>query len=308
VRVGLCDDACGMTRVWGEGVLLHPYVWGRQGTDWSDVRVFTCRWLGGLHTQVSGVETAWPVSGHQLSAAMYYLLDKGRVHRGNHPDAEQARGPDVIRSMCFACFVRSCVFASSFLSRTTSHASYPKTPTTPPAPPSNIPLTKPTQEEHRVCAPVSDPLLQELLGLAPLALHFIYLPSAVELQRRAAQQGWSLLFSQLSEQPGQPAFALLAKAKDKSACLVVRGPASVQDVVDDVHSLPMPFPHGTQHEKGGWTQVRGRLLCPHLYSLKILLPMQIRRVEPPACPSDHTTTQPTLNSCPSSPLPNQSPR
>ena len=147
--------------------------------------------------QVSGVEVAWPVTGNQLSAAMYYLLGKGRGERGAYPDAEQ--------------------------------------------------------EAHRGCPPISDGLLQDLLHMAPLALHFAYCDSPVEMQLKAQQQGWRLIFAHTPQvQPGQPAFAFYCHLTEKEACIVVRGPDHVQEVLSEIHGLPLPFPqNGASGGSGG---------------------------------------------------------
>lgn len=110
-------------------------------------------------SQVSGVDRAWPISVHQLTAAMYYLLAKRRGERGANPDLEH--------------------------------------------------------EEHRTCGPISDELLQDLLFLAPLPLHFMYCANPVEMQLKAAQQGWRLLFCHHLAQPAQPAFAMLCHPDKK---------------------------------------------------------------------------------------------
>lgn len=145
--------------------------------------------------EISGVDVAWPVSVNQLSAAMYYLLAKGRGERGAAPDAEH--------------------------------------------------------EEHRTCPPISDGLLQDLLNVAPLALHFAYCENPVKMQLKAQQQGWRLIFSHPQVQPGQPAFALFCHLKEKDACVVVRGPDHVHDVIPEVRGLPLPFPHDEAAASGG---------------------------------------------------------
>ena len=176
-----------------------------------------------LLKEVSGVDVAWPVTGGRLSGAMYYLLARGRGERGRNPDREQ--------------------------------------------------------EEHRGCPPVSEALLQDLLDVAPLALHFAYCDSLVEVQLRAQQQGWRLLFAynpqqqqqqqqQMQQQAGgkkkqqqqqqqyqqcgqQPAFMMFSHLTEKEACVVVRGPDRVQDVLSEIQGLPLPFPHAAGGKEGG---------------------------------------------------------
>ena len=116
-------------------------------------------------------------------------------------------------------------------------------------------------EAHRTCPPVSDAALQELLAVAPLALHFAYAETPVMQQLKAQQQGWRLVFAhpQQAGGPGQPGFALYCHLRDKTACLAVRGPDTVQDVLPELRGLPLPFPHdgrsggGSGH--GGWAQL-----------------------------------------------------
>jgi hypothetical protein len=151
--------------------------------------------------QVSGVGKSWPISVHELSAAMYFLLAQRRGERGARPDQEQ--------------------------------------------------------DDHRMCGPISDDLLQQLLALAPLPLHFMpQCATPVEIQLKAAQQGWKLVFCHHQAGPRHPAFALLCHPERKVVSVVVRGAADMKDMMREIRTMPSPFPQTTKGERGGWTKVR----------------------------------------------------
>ena len=58
---------------------------------------------------------------------------------------------------------------------------------------------------------MSDASLRSFLRAAPFALHFIYDHTPTELQLRAAQRGWHLLFMRATSMPEEPAFAVFAQ-------------------------------------------------------------------------------------------------
>ena len=59
--------------------------------------------------------------------------------------------------------------------------------------------------------PIPDAALKSFLRIAPFALHFIYDHSPTELQLRAAQRGWHLLFMRATSMPEEPSFAVFAQ-------------------------------------------------------------------------------------------------
>jgi hypothetical protein len=132
-------------------------------------------------------------------------------------------------------------------------------------------------EEHASAQAVSDAELRWVLSVAPFALHFCYMSNACEMQLRAAQRGFWLLFTKPDALPSQPAFCLFARPGDRvkpvaeedvrrepywwhsGACVVlaIRGTTDIYDVVTDIRTNPVPFPvsEGSSEERlpAGWT-------------------------------------------------------
>jgi Lipase (class 3) len=118
------------------------------------------------------------------------------------------------------------------------------------------------QSSDDSCEPLSDHDLQQIVMYAPIALNFIYLERAVDMQLLAAQQGWRLLYSYLDQADvrlDRPASALFVLEDEKIACLAIRGTATIQDVVTDIRQVPTPFPmaepSSTSIDEADWTAV-----------------------------------------------------
>jgi hypothetical protein len=106
-----------------------------------------------------------------------------------------------------------------------------------------------------VCSEVSDSLLSSLIFYAPVAMNFIYAKCEVDMQILAAQQGWRLIYCQLSQLDGagyntseQPGYALFVHSDQKIACLSIRGTSTIHDVVTDIKAMPVPFPDYDQEQ------------------------------------------------------------
>jgi len=169
-------------------------------------------------------QTAWPLSVHELSAAIFYALAQHRAIRGLHPEQEHESHTGV---------------------------GLPNIPSSP----------FDEAATQAVCPPISDELLSELLVYAPFALNFIYADKEVDMQLLAAQQGWRLLYSlleqkghQLSEEP--PASAVFVHDDKKLVCLAVRGTTTIQDVVTDIRQVPLPFPEEETDGDNDWFEVK----------------------------------------------------
>ena len=65
----------------------------------------------------------------------------------------------------------------------------------------------------------------------------------MEIQLLATQQHWNLLYVHLKQVLANdtPTSALSIHKEQKIACFAVRGTATVQDVVTEVCSVPVPF-------------------------------------------------------------------
>ena len=101
-----------------------------------------------------------------------------------------------------------------------------------------------------VCEHVPSSILSSLSYYAPLATNFIYATSEVDMQLLAAQQDWLVIHAHLNQGDAspddsitdQPASAFLAHTKQKIVCLVIRGTATINDVVTDIRATPVHFP------------------------------------------------------------------
>ena len=104
---------------------------------------------------------------------------------------------------------------------------------------------------------VDEKELDDAIRFAPLAVNIVYEESLEDMQRLALTQGWSTILISSNSAPEQPAYALFASGGDtdrkdikigidvrerKEVVLVVRGTASVQDIVTDIRAAPQRFP------------------------------------------------------------------
>jgi Lipase (class 3)/FYVE zinc finger len=219
-------------------------------------------------------QDTFPLSVHELSAAIFYALAQHRAKRGMDPEREylihaqrQALGQynqltkqtlpqgstgfemetlldefdqyDVTSQQCIADFA---VEVSSMI-------------------PNEIQAVRNQNDKYfPVCDVVSDEVLNECIQYAPIALNFIYVERNVDMQLLAAQQGWRLLYSHLEQEPGNdlPGSALFVHEEKSVVCFAVRGTATINDVVTDLRQVPVPFPESeTEKDDEGddWTAV-----------------------------------------------------
>jgi hypothetical protein len=219
--------------------------------------------------------TAWPLSVHELSAAIFYALAQHRAMRGLYPDREHLihtiRNTSMENGM-----TSSDLGASTYVVEDDALHFVP------------------------VCDALPDKDLMSLLLYAPIALNFIYVEREVDMQLLAAQQGWRLLYSYLEQADiihmklyDRPASAIFVHEERKIACMAIRGTTTIHDVITDIRQVPVPFPDfETVTTKLGsneqideeWTTVfRGKglaasgmvgaavnLYCEHIDSLLVL--------------------------------------
>ena len=173
--------------------------------------------------------TAWPLSVHELSAAIFYALAQHRALRGLYPDQEH-----------YIHSIRDC-------GTTDNNQDVTYTP--------DIARDVYGIDEEGVshfdpvCDAISDTDLMALLQYAPIALNFIYIEKEVDMQLLAAQQGWRLLYAYLDQADivhmklyDRPASAIFVHEERKIACLAVRGTTTIHDVITDIRQVPVPFP------------------------------------------------------------------
>lgn len=158
-----------------------------------------------LLLKVLGIDrAAFPLSVHELAAAIFYAFCEHRAARGSYPELEHTlHAPDTI-----------------------------------------------TEEN-----------LETILMYAPMALQFVYMPKAVDMQLLAAQQGWRLLYAHMVVDDYTPASALFVHETKKIACLSIRGTTTIQDVITDIRQVPVPFPETAGDEDGWETVFRGQGLA-----------------------------------------------
>lgn len=233
---------------------------------------------------------AWPLSVHELSAAIFYALAQHRAMRGMNPEREH-----VIHSFRSSKLSQHCLRGEvvpiipeeedELLEKTNSESFAYTNPedivaNLVSAPEEKFKEEEPIEQEQTkqngsftpVCEPVHDHALASLLFYAPLALNFIYATKEVDIQLLAAQQGWKLLYAHLQQETqnkaaDKPGSALFVHEKQKVACLSIRGTSTIQDVVTDIRQTPIPFPESDpeisqRSSDGDWTTVsRGQGLA-----------------------------------------------
>lgn len=200
-------------------------------------------------------ETVWPLSVHELSAAIFYALAQHRAMRGVDPEGEHrihalrdkmnTQNVDGDQSIDMHPLVDETDNFDPFLETKPTYGTKESDTE------DNIKIpNEKTKIFEPVCDRVSDELLTKLLFYAPLALNFIYAKKEVDMQLLAAQQGWRLLYAHLNQDEqswsGQmmdkPASALFVHTEKKLACLAIRGTATINDVVTDIRAMPVQFP------------------------------------------------------------------
>lgn len=95
---------------------------------------------------------------------------------------------------------------------------------------------------HRGCPEASPAELAELLRLGNLPLRFVYQEDALEMQRLAGLQGWTLVYASLRNTVERPLFAVFASVETREVALVIRGTKTVMDAVTDARSENVRFP------------------------------------------------------------------
>ena len=210
--------------------------------------------------------TAWPLSVHELSAAIFYALAQHRAMRGLHPEREHLihafRQPYTAETGLAPIGKESEEGTERLYSKEAGRISNlvsDKDDDTG----SNIENIDTEDASFiPVCDPVPDDELKALIFYAPLALNFIYAEKEVDMQLLAAQQGWRLLYAYLTPQgthPGYdlPASALFIHDEEKVLCLSCRGTATISDVVTDLRQVAVSFPEADVNLEDEWTKVRG---------------------------------------------------
>jgi len=235
-------------------------------------------------------KTAWPLSVHELSAAIFYALAQHRAMRGINPDREEIihafvegdgsemhihdasdkadqeiKGRPQLQNEIviddtdeYNPDIEHLVPIVDSTSRPTG------------APQSTLLNTQGGMDTmicssclglpfKPVCNPVADQVLNSLIFYAPIALTFIYATKEVDMQLLAAQQGWKLLYAYLNPDKDRdggmvtdmPASAAFVHEQHKIVCLAIRGTATIHDVVTDVRQMPVSFPEMASSSSSG---------------------------------------------------------
>jgi len=227
----------------------------------------------------------FPLSVHELSAAIFYALAQHRAVRGMNPEREhiihtlreESTDSPLIEDSTLISPLVGEERDENFKRKTFLDESDDYDPS------ENVPNLLALVEEvevvekkrkeatvqksfsddssfQPVCDYVPDDVLQSCSFYAPLALNFVYAKKEVDVQLLAAQQGWRVLYAHLHEEPGcdRPGSALFLHDKHKIACFAIRGTATISDVVTDLKQVPIPFPEIETEESvdaEDWTPV-----------------------------------------------------
>ncbi|KAL7562019.1 hypothetical protein ACA910_011067 [Epithemia clementina (nom. ined.)] len=204
---------------------------------------------------------SWPLSVHELSAAIFYALAQHRALRGLYPEREHVIHA-VRNANCIGCS-DSGDGDEKPLNNTLLESIHEVKPVAANSLISEVGLehlhkNNDKQQESNaqdklvpVCEELPDSTLNALIFYAPLALSFIYAEKEVDMQLLAAQQGWRLLYAYLQHrEPRQdasvldnrPSSAVFVHEKHRIACLAIRGTTTIHDVVTDIRQVPVPFP------------------------------------------------------------------
>ena len=203
---------------------------------------------------------SWPLSVHELSAAIFYALAQHRALRGLYPDREhEIHALQSSSDKCLGDKPNPLLSTEDEEgSRCGTHSALPgmsgietKHQKVNERPRHQHDETCAQNKIVPVCEPLSDSSLNSLIFYAPLALSFVYVEKEVDMQLLAAQQGWKLLYAFLQQQESyqgangvlnRPASAVFVHEKHRIACLAIRGTATIHDVVTDIRQVPVPFP------------------------------------------------------------------
>jgi hypothetical protein len=160
--------------------------------------------------RISGMDKTFPISLHELTACIYYLLAINRGIRGCNPESEFEAHQNIDDR--------------SSNTHNEQQENYSQNRET------NL-----------------DADLEEAIRMAPLALTIAYEENSFECQRLALCQGWSTIFTSCQSAPEQPSYVLLATDLSKNyvkkeVVVAIRGTKSVHDLVTDIRAAPQEFP------------------------------------------------------------------
>jgi len=186
-----------------------------------------------LLRKVSGIEKSWPLSVHDLTAAIFYALARKRLERGSFPEREEVihrlkvKTTKETTSPSLLAAVEADDVQNDFDPLAQSVANLLSEADKFIAQNGNDDLESEEiskgcevngkseggakkSVEKAVCEPATAPLVSSMLFYAPLALDFVYRTDPLEIQLLAAQQGWNLLYAVLEhasksayDQPGE---------------------------------------------------------------------------------------------------------
>ena len=210
---------------------------------------------------------SWPLSVHELSAAIFYSFAQHRAIRGLSPEFENTihairtrseksspptRSSPVERGECTSNGhdnYEESALSFHFNAAIDQTDIYDPNMTAMEDLVGRGAITSRPLPFKPVCDAIPDNVIASLLFYAPIALNFIYADKPVDMQLLAAQQGWRLLYAFLEQEAGnggritdRPASAIFVHEENKIACLAVRGTATIHDVITDIRQIPVPFP------------------------------------------------------------------
>eukprot|EP01038_Epipyxis_sp_PR26KG_P009273 gene9273-12493_t len=222
--------------------------------------------------RISGMDTMFRFSLHELTACIYYKLAIERGLRGCNPDGERIAHKRTHNTSHLLTFTKSESTDRSNRYKSSSSTTTGQT-------------SNSSDSNNYECRDASDADLNEAIRFSPIALKIIYELDPMDAQRLAKSQGWSLIFTNTEAElgPEQPGYSLFATdlsppsnhwryssnshKKDattnliainsknnanesktnnhmirKEAVLAIRGTQTIQDVVTDIRAAPQHFP------------------------------------------------------------------
>uniref|UniRef100_A0A7S3H6I2 sn-1-specific diacylglycerol lipase n=2 Tax=Spumella elongata TaxID=89044 RepID=A0A7S3H6I2_9STRA len=172
-----------------------------------------------LLKRISGMESMFSLSLHELTACVYYKLAIERGLRGSHPDSEKLahasrrKKNNNINTNNNLSGTGSPRTTQSGMKSSTGASSFKQSQSVPeatPLPSSAAAGAGESEEEDYECKDAHNLDVQLAIRFAPLALNIIYEENPVDCQRLAKLQGWDTIFtnSESDLAPEQPCYTL----------------------------------------------------------------------------------------------------
>ena len=98
------------------------------------------------------------------------------------------------------------------------------------------------EASHEGMGEVEEEEIDEILQYAPFCCEIVYQEDHIQAQLLARHLGYDLLFVSPPSKPEEPAFMVFVSEVRMEVLIAIRGTRSVEDLVTDIRSIPIPFP------------------------------------------------------------------